>query len=102
MKSCVIESLDNGEIDYDDLIHKIKTNKESHPIIFANIGTTMTGAIDDIEMIQERLAQIGIMRRDYYIHADAALSGMILPLLIILKRFPLLMVSTQSVCLVIK
>lgn len=37
----------------------------------------MTGAIDDIEMIQERLAQIGIMRRDYYIHADAALSGMI-------------------------
>ncbi|MCW3178703.1 acinetobactin biosynthesis histidine decarboxylase BasG [Acinetobacter baumannii] len=79
MKSCVIESLDNGEIDYDDLIHKIKTNKESHPIIFANIGTTMTGAIDDIEMIQERLAQIGIMRRDYYIHADAALSGMILP-----------------------
>ncbi len=39
----------------------------------------MTGAIDDIEMIQERLAQIGIMRRDYYIHADAALSGMILP-----------------------
>ncbi|EPP8702231.1 acinetobactin biosynthesis histidine decarboxylase BasG, partial [Acinetobacter baumannii] len=79
MKSCVIESLDNVEIDYDDLIHKIKTNKESHPIIFANIGTTMTGAIDDIEMIQERLAQIGIMRRDYYIHADAALSGMILP-----------------------
>lgn len=62
----------------------------------------MTGAIDDIEMIQERLAQIGIMRRDYYIHADAALSGMILPLLIILKRFPSLMVSTQSVCLVIK
>lgn len=39
----------------------------------------MTGAIDDIEMIQKRLAQIGIMRRDYYIHADAALSGMILP-----------------------
>ena len=42
------------------------------------------------------------MRRDYYIHADAALSGMILPLLIILKHLPLLMASTRFVCLVIK
>lgn len=32
MKSCVIESLDNGEIDYDDLIHKIKPIKKVTPL----------------------------------------------------------------------
>ncbi|WP_258960119.1 pyridoxal-dependent decarboxylase, partial [Klebsiella pneumoniae] len=69
----------NGEIDYDDLMKKIADDKEAHPIIFANIGTTVRGAIDDIAEIQKRLKAAGIKREDYYLHADAALSGMILP-----------------------
>ena len=79
MKSCVVATLANGEIHYDDLIYQVQKNKDKHPIIFANIGTTLTGAVDDITLIQRRLAEIGIKRQDYYIHADAALSGMILP-----------------------
>ncbi len=79
IKSQVVESLPNGEVDYDDLMKKIADDKEQHPIIFANIGTTVRGAIDNIGTIQERLRQAGFKREDYYLHADAALSGMILP-----------------------
>lgn len=79
IKSRLVESLPNGEIDYDDLISKIQEDDEKHPIIFANIGTTVVGATDNIELIQKRIADLGIKREDYYIHADAALSGMILP-----------------------
>ena len=79
IKSQLVESQPNGEIDYDDLIRKITSAGEVHPIIFANIGTTVRGAIDDINEIQKRIAALGIPRDQYYLHADAALSGMILP-----------------------
>ncbi|AML56065.1 Histidine decarboxylase [Serratia rubidaea] len=79
IKSQVVESLPNGEVDYDDLMAKIAKDNEKHPIIFANIGTTVRGAIDDIHVIQQRLKDAGFRREDYYLHADAALSGMILP-----------------------
>ena len=79
IKSSLVESQPNGEMDYDDLIRKIQRDNEEHPIIFANIGTTVRGAIDNIAEIQQRIRQLGIKRDDYYLHADAALSGMILP-----------------------
>lgn len=79
IKSQVVDSLPNGEIDCDDLMRRIQADQERHPIIFANIGTTMRGAVDDITEIQQRLEHAGIARQDYYLHADAALSGMILP-----------------------
>lgn len=79
IKSRVVESQPNGEIDYDDLMRKIAADGERHPIIFANIGTTVRGAVDNIAIIQQRLQEAGIAREDYYLHADAALSGMILP-----------------------
>lgn len=79
IKSSLVESQPNGEMDYDDLINKIKRDSEGHPIIFANIGTTVRGAIDNITEIQQRISDLGIKRDDYYLHADAALSGMILP-----------------------
>ncbi|WP_084942270.1 histidine decarboxylase [Pseudomonas mosselii] len=79
IKAQVVESQANGEMDYDDLVARIAADGERHPIIFANIGTTLRGATDNIAVIQQRLAQAGIRREDYYLHADAALSGMILP-----------------------
>lgn len=79
MKAKAIKSKPDGEIDYDNLISSISLDGEKNPIIFANIGTTLKGAVDDISIIQERLSQAGIERDNYYIHADAALSGMILP-----------------------
>lgn len=76
-KNIMIRSQPNGEIDYDDLAETINIHREAPPIIFANLGTTMKGAVDDIRKIRKILAEKVITK--YYIHADAALSGMILP-----------------------
>lgn len=76
-RSIMIRSRPDGEIDYDDLDETIAIHRDIPPIIFANIGTTMRGAIDDLDKIKNILKRRAIKR--YYIHADAALSGMILP-----------------------
>lgn len=76
-RSIMIRSQPDGEIDYDDLDATIAIHRDIPPIIFANIGTTMRGAIDDLNKIKAILNKRAIRR--YYIHADAALSGMVLP-----------------------
>lgn len=76
-RSIMIKSRPDGEIDYDDLAATIGIHRDVPPIIFANIGTTMKGAVDNIDRIRAILTEKAITR--YYIHADAALSGMILP-----------------------
>ena len=76
-RSIMIRGQQNGEMDYEDLREMLKLNRDVPPVILANIGTTMHGAVDDIARIQEMLRELAITR--YYIHADAALSGMILP-----------------------
>ena len=77
MRSVMIRSLDNGEMDYRDLRESLSVNPHTPPVIVANIGTTMKGAVDSLTNIREILTDLGIP--DSYIHADAALSGMILP-----------------------
>ncbi len=72
-------SYSNGEINYDDLKQKIANNKNKKVIINANIGTTIKGAIDSVTKIKILLNELNIS--DYYIHADAAFFGMILPFL---------------------
>ncbi|MDF1737873.1 MAG: histidine decarboxylase [Verrucomicrobiales bacterium] len=76
-RSIMIRSREGGEIDYEDLEESIKIHREVPPIIFVNVGTTMTGAIDDLYKIREILDRLCISR--YYLHVDAALSGLILP-----------------------
>ncbi|GAG48329.1 unnamed protein product, partial [marine sediment metagenome] len=72
-RSIMIRSLPSGEIDYEDLSETLRLHRDVPPIIFANIGTTMKGAVDDVRRIVEALE--GAVIRDYYIHCDAALSG---------------------------
>ena len=67
----------DGEIDYGDLRDMLTVHSDRPAIILATIGTTMRGAADDIPAIREVIEELGI--RENYIHADAALSGMILP-----------------------
>jgi histidine decarboxylase len=76
-RNIMIKSLPNGEIDYNDLAETLRIHRDVPPIIFANIGTTMTGAIDNLDRIKQILKDNAIAH--YYIHCDAALSGMILP-----------------------
>lgn len=79
MNSITIRAQENGEIDYDDLSETIHINRDRPAIIFANIGTTMTEAKDDISKIKKVLKDSAI--RNFYIHADAALCGTYLSIL---------------------
>ena len=76
-RSIMIRGRADGEIDYDDLRETLKIHRDVPPIMLANIGTTMHGAVDDLKKIHALLKELAIAR--FYIHADAALSGMILP-----------------------
>ena len=73
----MIKRQEDGEIDYEDLHGMIQVHRDRPAVIIANIGTTMRGAIDNIERIKGILRDLQVV--DSYIHADAALSGMILP-----------------------
>lgn len=76
-RNIMLKSQPNGELDYADLRETLRIHRDVPPIIFANIGSTMTGAVDDLAKIREVLDDLAIQHT--YVHADAALSGMILP-----------------------
>ena len=73
MRHIMIRSQPNGEIDYEDLRETLRIRRDAPPIIFANIGTTMKEARDDIHRIRSILDDLAIENR--YIHCDAALCG---------------------------
>ena len=73
LRHIMIRTLENGEIDYEDLKESIKLHRDVPAIIFANIGTTMKEAKDDIRQIQKILDDLVIQQR--YIHCDGALCG---------------------------
>ena len=76
-RNIMLKSQANGEMDYADLRETLRIHRDCPPIIFANIGTTMKGAVDNLATIRGILEELAISNA--YIHADAALSGMILP-----------------------
>jgi len=73
----MVKSTANGEIDYQDLAETLRIHRDVPAILFVNIGTTMTGAVDNLDRIKQILKDNAITH--YYIHCDAALGGMILP-----------------------
>ncbi len=77
VRNIMIKSQPNGEIDYDDLHETIRINRDVPVIFMANIGTTMKGAVDDVTRVRAILDDLAVTSS--YIHADAALSGMVLP-----------------------
>lgn len=76
-RSIMLKSQPDGQMDYADLRETLRIHRDVPPIIFANIGTTMKGAVDDLGKIRGILDDLAVPSA--YIHADAALSGMILP-----------------------
>lgn len=77
VRNIVIRSRLDGTMDLEHLATTIGVHRNLPAIILANIGTTMKGAVDDLAGIHHLLRQHAISQ--FYIHADAALSGMILP-----------------------
>jgi len=73
MRHIMIRAQESGEIDYEDLRETLKIHRDVPPIVFANIGTTMTEARDDVRKISGIMDSLAM--RDRYIHSDAALDG---------------------------
>lgn len=71
----------DGCMRLDLLRQEISKNKDKPVIINVNIGTTVKGAVDNIDGIIGVLKQINIPRERYYIHCDGALFAMMLPFL---------------------
>jgi len=79
MDSHVIPSQPHGEMDYVQFDQLLKQQSNQTAIINLNIGTTMKGAIDNLETVLTILRNNQI--EDYHIHCDAALFGGFLPFL---------------------
>lgn len=74
----VIPALASGEIDCAALQESLAKHADKPAIVNLNIGTTMQGAIDDIERVCQLLSA---HTSGFYLHCDAALSGMLVPFL---------------------
>lgn len=54
-----VNTLDSGEIDYDDLRARLTANCSRPAIINVNIGTTVKGAVDDLDRVLDILQETG-------------------------------------------
>lgn len=71
-----VETLDSGEIDYEDLERRLQKNSAKPAIINVNIGTTVRGAVDDLDRILAVLERTGYSEDRFFIHCDGALFGL--------------------------
>ncbi|KAK9740858.1 hypothetical protein RND81_03G066200 [Saponaria officinalis] len=85
MESVKIETLLSGEIDCADFKMKLLQNQDKPAIINVNIGTTVKGAVDDLDLVIQTLEESGFPHNRFYIHCDGALFGLMLPFV---KRAP--------------
>ncbi|KAF5735363.1 putative group II plp decarboxylase [Tripterygium wilfordii] len=77
---CVkVDTLISGEIDCSDFKTKLLSNKDKPAIINVNIGTTMKGAVDDLDLVIKTLEECGFTSDKFYIHCDGALFGLMMP-----------------------
>lgn len=74
-----IPTLPMGEIDYEILASEIEKNRDRPVIINVNIGTTVKGAVDNLDRILRILNTLRIPRERYHIHCDGALFAMMMP-----------------------
>ena len=74
-----IPTLPMGEIDYDILASAIRKNSHRPVILNVNIGTTVKGAVDNLDRILRILKQEQIPREQFYIHCDGALFALMMP-----------------------
>ena len=75
-----VETLETGEIDYDDFGSQLALHKDRPAIVNVNVGTTVRGAVDDLDRILAVLQQHGYSEDRFYIHCDGALFGLMVRL----------------------
>lgn len=74
-----IPTLPSGEIDYDILAEAIGNNRDRPVILNVNIGTTVKGAVDNLDRILRTLSRQQVPRERFYIHCDGALFALMMP-----------------------
>jgi len=79
MDAKAIPTLPMGEIDYDVLASEIQKNIDRPVIINVNIGTTVKGAVDNLDRILRILKTLNVPRERFHIHCDGALFAMMMP-----------------------
>lgn len=84
MECVKVDTQVSGEIDCKDFRNKLLQNKEKPAIVNVNIGTTVKGAVDDLDLAIQTLEESGFKDR-FYIHCDGALFGLMMPFV---KRAP--------------
>ncbi len=79
-----VSSNEDGSLNLQDLKKELLLHAGAHPyspvIVIANIGTTITGAIDDVPGIKTILDSMK-SKPIYTIHLDGALTGFVMPIL---------------------
>ncbi|MFA6426945.1 MAG: histidine decarboxylase [Candidatus Magasanikbacteria bacterium] len=73
----IVPSCENGEMNVSKFEKILQQHGKRPAVVVINIGTTVKGAIDNLDEILEVLKRNGI--EEHYIHCDGALSGLILP-----------------------
>jgi histidine decarboxylase len=73
----VVRSKENGEMDYEDLKELLPHYRHKPAIFIVNVGTTMKEAIDQLGEIKFLIKKYAL--KDFYIHCDAALTGIMAP-----------------------
>jgi len=79
MDAIKVDTLETGEINYEELKAQLAANSSRPAIINVNIGTTVKGAVDDLDRVLDILKETGYTEDRFYIHCDGALFGMMMP-----------------------
>ncbi|KAH7436743.1 hypothetical protein KP509_05G033900 [Ceratopteris richardii] len=74
-----VDTLVSGEIDCADLKRKLEERKDKPAILNVNIGTTVKGAVDDLDLVIATLRETGFTEERFFIHCDGALFGLMMP-----------------------
>ena len=76
--SCTAQvgTLETGEMDYEHFRREVQRNSARPAIVNVNVGTTVKGAVDDLDRILAILQESGYSEDRFYIHCDGALFGL--------------------------
>lgn len=74
IEAVIVNTLPGGAIDCEHLKALAEENSDAPILLLATLGTTFTGAMDDLDDIHRTL-----QGKSYYLHLDAALFGGYLP-----------------------
>jgi histidine decarboxylase len=79
MDAVKVDTLGTGEIDYEHLRRELTRNVGRPAVLNLNIGTTVKGAVDDLDRVLAVLTECGYTEDKFFIHCDGALFGLMLP-----------------------